>query len=236
MTTQQDIDLHLARGPWRVLAGLAERVVKDAGNRAGRPLVALLGGGTRLMLDLKHRISDDIDLFVSDPQWLGYLSPRLNDAFEDEISGYDEEATFVKLKRPEGEIDFIVRMSLLGLPVERSPETSFLLDPMAEVLAKKLFYRGWGITARDLFDWWAIEHMAPGVVPEAEMGALLKVREEKIALALQAIPLSAMACAQWASIKAPVLPDLAETAQWALERLDLYRDADRSVVSAPRPK
>ena len=28
----------------------------------------------------RHRFSRDIDIFVSDPQYLGYLDPELNDA------------------------------------------------------------------------------------------------------------------------------------------------------------
>lgn len=38
------------------------------------------GGGTRLALLLDHRVSYDLDLFVTDAQAIGYLSPRLNDA------------------------------------------------------------------------------------------------------------------------------------------------------------
>jgi len=36
------------------------------------------GGGTVLMLRLAHRQSKDIDLFVPDPQYLGYVNPRLS--------------------------------------------------------------------------------------------------------------------------------------------------------------
>jgi hypothetical protein len=41
------------------------------------------GGCTVLMLRLAHRQSKDIDLFVPDPQYLGYINPRLSDAAED---------------------------------------------------------------------------------------------------------------------------------------------------------
>jgi hypothetical protein len=37
-----------------------------------------------------------------------------------------------QLKYAEGEIDFIVGMSLLGLPAERSDDTPLLLEPVAE--------------------------------------------------------------------------------------------------------
>lgn len=34
------------------------------------------GGGTVLMRRHRHRISKDVDIFVPDAQWLGYLTPR----------------------------------------------------------------------------------------------------------------------------------------------------------------
>ena len=80
------------------------------------------------MLGMEHRISDDIDLFIRDPQWIGYLTPRLNDKFEHLINSYDEGATSLKLKFNEGEIDFIVSMSLLGLENKVSSESLFPLE------------------------------------------------------------------------------------------------------------
>jgi hypothetical protein len=77
------------------------------------------------MLALNHRISDDIDLFIRDPQWIGYLSPRLNERFENDITGYSENAVALKIRLLKGEIDFIVGMSLLGMPDESAPETKF---------------------------------------------------------------------------------------------------------------
>jgi hypothetical protein len=38
------------------------------------------GGGTVLMLRYRHRRSKDIDIFVPDPQHLGYVSPRPDSA------------------------------------------------------------------------------------------------------------------------------------------------------------
>lgn len=48
----------------------------------------------------------------------------------------------LKLRFVNGEIDFIVAMSLLNLPNQSKPGIPFELEPIAEVLAKKLFYRG----------------------------------------------------------------------------------------------
>lgn len=79
MTTMADIQHHKTAGAWRVLEKLAVEIVNDAAENAKSDFKPVLGGGTRLMLAMAHRISDDIDLFIRDPQWIGYLTPRLND-------------------------------------------------------------------------------------------------------------------------------------------------------------
>ena len=57
----------------------------------------------------------------------------------DRVEGYEEGATFLKSKFFEEEIDFITRLSLTGLPPESSEKSLFPLEPVSEVLAKKLF-------------------------------------------------------------------------------------------------
>ncbi|MHB9052325.1 MAG: hypothetical protein ACYC3R_10815 [Thiomonas delicata] len=98
MTTHDDVSRFKTSGPWRALARAAADMVADAEQRAGAEMHPKLGGGTRLMLALEHRISDDIDLFIRDPQWIGYLTPRLNDRVEPVIAGYEESATALKLR------------------------------------------------------------------------------------------------------------------------------------------
>jgi hypothetical protein len=39
-----------------------------------------------------HRLSKDIDIFVPDPQYLGYLTPRLNAEAESLTTKYVEQA------------------------------------------------------------------------------------------------------------------------------------------------
>jgi hypothetical protein len=65
------------------------------------------GGGTVLMRRHHHRFSKDIDIFVPDPQYLGYLTPRLNDDAEAMTTDYVEEGNSLKLRFEEGEIDFV---------------------------------------------------------------------------------------------------------------------------------
>lgn len=224
MTTAAEIQIHKASGTWRILESLAIEMVNDAAKNANGDFKPVLGGGTRLMLSMEHRISDDIDLFIRDPQWIGYLTPRLNDRFEDVISGYDEGATSLKLRFPQGEIDFIVSMSLLGLPNEVSSDCVFALEPVAEVLAKKLFYRGWALTPRDLFDWQMIETKLPPTVTHAPLIAkLLETRIDDIHAALTSLEKSPKAQLAWTGIRTPELQSFHESIQWAQARLIEFR-------------
>lgn len=221
--TEADVLKHRREGSWRKLSSVAAGIVADAEMKAGSKLHPLLGGGTRVMLALNHRISDDIDLFIRDPQWIGYLSPRLNTHVEDLTANYDETAVSLKLRFAEGEIDFIVAAPLLQLPQESSPETPFPLEPIAEVLAKKLFHRGWQLAPRDLFDWWAIETKAPNAVPRSKLAGLLKTKFDEISTALNAMGRSSRAAELWEAVQAPNKPRFDETLKWGLGQLAQYR-------------
>lgn len=221
--THEDILEYKKRGSWRALEAIAQEIIEDIRNKTMSNFEPKLGGGTRLMLDLDHRISHDIDLFITDPQLIGYISPRLNDKLENIVSNYDEAADFIKLEFPDGEIDFIVRGSLLNLPDERSTETTFLLEPIAEVLAKKLFYRGPNLTSRDLFDWWSIEHTMPSAVPQVEMGKLLEKKYEDINSVLDIMEKSERQKSNWDKIISPDKPNMSDAIQWGKAKLRLYR-------------
>lgn len=60
----------------------------------------------------RHRYSKDVDIFIPDPQYLGYLSPRLNAVAEALTGDYVEQGNFLKLVFPEGEIDFVASAPL----------------------------------------------------------------------------------------------------------------------------
>ena len=106
------------------------------------------------MLRLAHRQSKDIDLFVPDPQYLGYINPRLSDAAEDISADYEEAAEFIKLFLPEGEIDVIVGAPLTDVPHETIDYRGRMLriETSAEIIAKKMWHRGDRAKGRDLFD------------------------------------------------------------------------------------
>ena len=113
-----------------------------------------LGGGTVLMRRYHHRLSKDIDIFIPDPQYLGYLSPRLNTRAESLTQNYIEQASSLKLFFPEGEIDFVVSGYLTEHPAvgEELFGRSVQVETTAEIVAKKVWHRGVEFTARDVFD------------------------------------------------------------------------------------
>lgn len=227
-TSKADVVRHAETGAWRSLVEVALKIVADAERAAGVSMHPLLGGGTRLMLSLHHRISDDIDLFIRDPQWIGYLTPRLNPKTDELTNSYEENAVSLKLRLATGEIDFIVAMSLLNLPAQKMPDIAFELEPIGEVLAKKLFYRGSLLSPRDLFDWWAIAAAAPAELLRQQLGKLLANRYEGIELALQTMRESQAAQRIWASLRAPDIPSLSDAVDFGLEEIAAFRSIDAS--------
>lgn len=218
--TAADLAAHRANGPWRDLEGFALLTNVAAEKAANIPFKPVLGGGTRLMLAMEHRISDDIDLFILDPQWLGYLTPRLNDAIEDVVNDYDEGTTSLKLFFDQGEIDYIVSAPLLGLPNEACDDCVFDLEPVAEVLAKKLFYRGDRLSPRDLFDWRLIDQRMPSEnMHEDIMIPLLAPKLQGIQAALHALSTIPPDSPRWAEIRTPYPLELQESVAWAQERV-----------------
>ncbi len=217
-TTRADVTAFRLHGSWRRLAKMANAWVTGVSKLTGAPLQPLLGGGTRLMLALDHRISPDIDLVIRDVQWIGYLSPRRNQRVAKRVGDrYVEDATSLKLRFEDGQIDFVVAMSLLGRPPEYSysEDIDFALEPVAEVLAKMLFYRGSALTPQDLFDWWFVRTQAPELAPIEDVAALLARKLDGIRAGLAALQASALADAQWQRIRAPERPSLGGAIEWA---------------------
>jgi predicted nucleotidyltransferase component of viral defense system len=128
------------------------------------------GGGTVLMLRIAHRRSKDIDLFVPDPQYLGYVNPRLSDAAESISADYVEAAEFIKLFLPEGEIDVVVGSSLTEIPYETIEYRGRMIriETSAEIIAKKMWHRGDRAKARDLYDLCAVASAEPEQLRIAE--------------------------------------------------------------------
>lgn len=128
------------------------------------------GGGTVLMLRIAHRQSKDIDLFVPDPQYLGYINPRLSEAAENITTDYEEAAEYIKLFLPKGEIDVIVGASLTDAPYETVDYRgrTIRVETSAEIIAKKMWHRGDRAKGRDLFDLCAVAAAEPEQLSLAE--------------------------------------------------------------------
>jgi hypothetical protein len=127
------------------------------------------GGGTVLMLRIKHRQSKDIDLFVPDPQYLGYVNPRLSEVAESISSSYSEEAEFIKLYLPNGEIDIVAGGGLTDAPFDfvEYQGRSIRVETSAEIIAKKIWHRGDRAKGRDLFDLCAVADAEPEQIQSA---------------------------------------------------------------------
>lgn len=112
------------------------------------------GGGTALMVQLHHRDSKDVDLFILDPQYLGFLSPKMADTDIWNGPDYDESTHYLKLKYDEGEIDFIVAQSISDLPngTFEFEGHKIPIEPPTEIILKKLFHRAAFLKPRDIFD------------------------------------------------------------------------------------
>lgn len=159
----------LRPGVWRELFPHALKLMDHLATQVENPQWTF-GGGTVLMLRIAHRQSKDIDLFVPDPQYLGYLTPRLSEVAESITTEYEENSEFLKLLLSQGEIDIVVGESLTDHPHEQL--TCFdghlvKFETPAEIIAKKMWHRGHHAKARDLFDLCAVAVADPQAIDQA---------------------------------------------------------------------
>ena len=118
-----------------------------------------LGGGTGLFLSLNHRVSYDIDIFLEDPRALKRIAgdPRIKRISDD----WQFPGNYLKLIRQEGEIDFILASNITENPffVYNFKGAQINVETPAEIIAKKIRYRGSSFAIRDIFDFArAIDH------------------------------------------------------------------------------
>ncbi len=122
-----------------------------------------MGGGTALALKIHHRVSYDIDIFLENATCLHALSPNRNAISRAITDRWQEPGHYIKLVRDEGAIDFIVAARLTDLVpwLLRFNDREIPVEQPAEILAKKLKYRGSTFTPRDIFDVLAIHRHDP---------------------------------------------------------------------------
>ncbi len=145
----------LPHGVWETLLPHALRIIEEIKRHGNADPFWTFGGGTVLMLRYQHRLSKDIDIFVPDPQYLGFVTPRLSDVAADVSSRYvEDQNSYVKLIRPEGEIDFVASSNLTKPGYEEWAilGNTIRVETAVEIVAKKLWHRGDQAAARDLFD------------------------------------------------------------------------------------
>jgi hypothetical protein len=142
---------------WEGLFLQALSIIRQAQTRVGYPITWSFGGGTALMLQIDHRDSFDIDIFIDDPQLLPFLNARTQghelDIWPAEYSTDGSRA--LKLVFADmGEIDFICAAEITETPnAFRSVSGELVrLETPAEIIAKKIFYRGSSLQPRDMFD------------------------------------------------------------------------------------
>ena len=110
-----------------------------------------------MMLQIDHRESHDVDIFLDDPQLLSFLDPAKHD-FDFEIRPADHKGDgthFLKLAFENvGEIDFIIASSLTDNPTIDATveECQTRLETIPEIITKKIYHRGTAIKPRDIFD------------------------------------------------------------------------------------
>ncbi|HEX7816604.1 nucleotidyl transferase AbiEii/AbiGii toxin family protein [Dyella sp.] len=162
----------LPSGAWEALFPRALTLIAEIRTHGGidDPFWTL-GGGTVLMFRYRHRLSKDIDIFVPDPQYLGFVSPRLSDVAASLTEDYTEASdAFVKLQFEEGEVDFVAAPNLLDDAWETWNIGGHVVrvEKAAEIIAKKMYHRGNRATARDLFDLALVIEREPASLRQAE--------------------------------------------------------------------
>lgn len=162
-------------------------VLIDSVGKAGITLSDwTFGGGTVLMRRYRHRLSKDIDIFIPSPQYLNYLSPHLNETAEEMTGDYTLQAEFLKLQFPEGEIDFVVSAPLTQDPViaETVLGRKVMVETSVEIVAKKVWHRGDGFRARDIFDLALVAEREPEALQS--IAPVLRDRKDAILARIQA--------------------------------------------------
>ena len=142
---------------WEDLLKQAYKII-DHVNRDHELLTSwTFGGGTAMMLQINHRESHDIDLFLDDPQLLPFVAVAVGEMdFEIGVPSYNGDGTgHLKIAFENfGEIDFIVTGHILESHAEEREILGRAVDveTIPEIIAKKVRFRGPSIQPRDIFD------------------------------------------------------------------------------------
>ena len=142
---------------WPELFDLAIAIINQANAQGIGMNNWSFGGGTALMLQISHRESHDIDLFIDDAQYLPYLNPQTQD-YDLALAPSDYETDGTRALKivfdGVGEIDFICCEPVTEKPFTKAEirGRNIRLETPAEILAKKVVFRGSHLQPRDMFD------------------------------------------------------------------------------------
>ena len=129
------------------------------------------GGGTALALFyLQHRSSHGIDIFIHDPQYFSFLSPKWfidhQTVFQSE---YLEQADHISLATLTGvRVDFLLAPYLTDKPsaLRSVGQVDCYVECLEEILAKKIRYRRAHARTRDIVDIGIAVTQSPGLLKE----------------------------------------------------------------------
>lgn len=156
---------------WERLFPHAFTLMEEVRKHGGIEPFWTFGGGTVLMLRYRHRFSRDINLFVPDPQYLGFVTPRLSEAAENISSDYVEQGNFVKLVLDAGEVDVVASPNLTDEPFEiwEIMGRPVKVETTVEIIAKKPLPRSF--TTPGTGPWHGISSTFPAILSNYEQSA-----------------------------------------------------------------
>ncbi|MCF6172316.1 MAG: nucleotidyl transferase AbiEii/AbiGii toxin family protein [Campylobacteraceae bacterium] len=119
------------------------------------------GGGTALAIYyFQHRLSFDIDLFVSDAQVLNYLSPKhwIEDTVAFNGDSYIDLSNHIRVlsRKNNIKIDILVSQDNIGNTIADNSNDIFIstvyIESIEDIIAKKIVYRRNDNLTRDIID------------------------------------------------------------------------------------
>jgi len=166
-------------------------------NQLPKELDWALGGGTALMLSIKHRLSKDVDIFFENARALKLLAPSVNERTRSICDEWQQPGHYIKLiKYDKGEIDFLVSRTFEDNPCKsynfshNGIEQVIKIETPKEILSKKIFHRASQFTIRDIFDtasvierdYSTLKHLSPDVIEKLPLAIdrIKVLREEYV--------------------------------------------------------
>jgi len=136
-----------------------ELFFKDAFPSTIDKSVIKFGGGTALSIYyFQHRLSFDIDLFLTDQQYLSYFSPKhwIEDTSDFDGNHYIDTHNHIGVISANNiKVDILVDSSSDSLLIDRSKDIfsfDIRVESIEDILAKKIVFRKKDNKARDIFD------------------------------------------------------------------------------------